>query len=34
MMSPDMGRSPVGSEIQKPVTAEVLAGVGRWWMWA
>ena len=24
----------MGSEIQKPVTAEVLAGVGRWWMWA
>ena len=26
MMSPDIGRSPVGSEIQKPVTAGVLGG--------
>ena len=28
MMSPDIGRSPVGSEIQKPVTAGVLGGRG------
>lgn len=30
MLSPDVGKSPVGSEIQKPVTAGV-PGEGRGW---